>query len=229
VAFTSVRDQEAAAAALPGLSSVVVPNAVDLEFFKPSPQDPAPDGQTVLFFGAINYYPNQDGILFFLQEVWPRIEKTHPRARLKIVGHKPPPAILAARGPRVEITGFVEDLRPHLSAAAALIVPLRIGSGTRLKIVEGMAMAKACVSTTLGAEGLDVAHERELLIADDAAGFAAQVGRLLDDPQLASRLGAAARSLVQGRYGWEAAAVELERFYQRLVEQRGESGRRGHT
>jgi glycosyltransferase involved in cell wall biosynthesis len=117
----------------------------------------------------------------------------------------------------VEIAGFVEDLRPHLAAAAALVVPLRVGGGTRLKIVEGNGDGKAIVSTSLGAEGIEAAPEREILIADEPERFAAAVVRLLDDPGLAARLGRAARQLAVERYSWPAAASRLEQFFGEIV------------
>jgi len=121
----------------------------------------------------------------------------------------------------VEITGAVEDVRPHLERAAVVIAPLRIGGGTRLKILEAMAMGKAVVSTSLGAEGLDVVPERDLLLADDPQSFAAQIRRLLDDPELASRIGAAARRVVAARYGWGVSVERLSAFYGEVIEARG--------
>lgn len=217
VAFCSAADQARAAGLVPSVRSVMVPNAVDVGHFKPRPGDPPSDGRTVIFFGALNYFPNEEGILYFLREVWPLLEKSHPQARLKIVGQQPTPEIAARRGPRIEVTGAVEDLRPHLAAAAVSIVPLRIGGGTRFKILESMAMEKAVVSTTLGAEGIDAAPGRHLLLGDDAASLAAAVGRVLDDPQLAVRLGKEGRALVEGSYSWDAAARTLEGFYRELL------------
>jgi glycosyltransferase involved in cell wall biosynthesis len=191
---------------------VVVPNAVDVERYRPRPGDPPPDGRTLLFFGALDYWPNVDGLLFFLDAIWPRLAASHPAARVRIVGRRPPPALLARRGPRVEIAGFVEDLRPSLASAAAVVVPLRLGGGTRLKILEAMAMARPVVSTVRGAEGIDAAPGRELLLADDPEGFAAALRRLLDDPTLGARLGRAARALVVERYAWRTSVRELERL-----------------
>jgi glycosyltransferase involved in cell wall biosynthesis len=211
ITVTSPRDAARVRAARPGARVAVVPNGVDVERFRPRPGDPLPDGRTVLFFGALDYYPNSEGLLAFLDEAWPRVLATHPAARLRVLGRRPPPALVARQGPGIEIAGFVEDLRPSLAAAAVVVVPLRLGGGTRLKILEAMAMGKPVVSTSLGAEGLDAAHGRELLLADDPERFAAEVRRVLGDRALAARLGKAARAFVERRYAWRASARALER------------------
>jgi glycosyltransferase involved in cell wall biosynthesis len=200
---TSVRDQEMLLSDEPTAHTAVVPNGVDLEFFRPSPGSVSHEPQTLLFFGAIDYYPNTDAMLFFLHDALPQLAARYPQLRLCIVGRKPPESILAQRSATVEVTGVVDDVRPWIDRADVVIVPLRIGGGTRLKILEAMAMGKAVVSTTLGAEGLDVVPERDLLIADDADGVVAQVGRLLDDPELGRRIGASARQFVASRYSWK--------------------------
>jgi polysaccharide biosynthesis protein PslH len=217
VAFCSGADQSRARQIVPALRSVVAPNAVDLDYFRPGPSDPPPDGRTALFFGAINYFPNVDGLLFLLREVWPLLLRSHPSARLKIVGQHPTPEILAFRGSGVEITGRVEDIRPHLAGAALTIAPLRMGGGTRLKVLEAMAMAKAVVSTPLGAEGILAEPGRHLLLAEDAPGLAAAIGRILDDPGLGARIGAAGRRLVEDRYSWDASALAMEGLYHELL------------
>jgi polysaccharide biosynthesis protein PslH len=210
-------DQQRLLAEVPSARTVVIPNAADVEFFRPRPSDPVGDGHTIVFFGLLSTVPNVDGLLWFLRDIWPRIASAKPEAHLKIIGKGAPQSVLAHAGPRVDVVGLVEDLRPHLASAAALVVPLRLGGGTRLKIVEGMAMHKAIVSTTLGAEGIEVVPERDLLIADDAAAFAASVVRLLDEPGTAARLGAAARKLAEERYSWSVAATTLERFYGEIL------------
>ena len=162
----SAADEQRLLDEAPGVRTTVVPNAADVDFYQPRPADPLPDGRTVVDFGLLSTVPNIDAVVHFVQDVWPRIAEARPDARFKIIGGRPPPSLLALAGPRVELTGFVPDLRPHLAAAAAVVVPLRLGGGTRLKIVEAMAMGKAIVSTTLGAEGIDALPGRDILIED---------------------------------------------------------------
>lgn len=217
VAFTSMDDAARARALLPSVRAAVVPNGVDVEHFRPRPELPPPDGRTVVFFGTLDYFPNLDGVRYFLDDIWPRLERTHPRARLRLIGPRPVAELLRRQGPRVEVTGPVDDLRPHLAEAAAIVVPLRVGGGTRLKVLEAMAMGKAVVSTTLGAEGIGVSHERDLLLADEPEAFAASVGRVLDDAALARRLGDSARALAERDYSWTAIGAGFERFLLELV------------
>src|SRR6267378_1084048 len=217
ITFTSAADQARARELVPSLRSAVIPNSVDVEFFRPRATDPPPDGCTAMFFGAINYRPNIDGVLFFAREVWPLLASSHPRARLKVVGQYPTPEILALQGPRIEVAGMVDDLRPHLAQAAVTIVPLRMGGGTRFKILEAMAMAKPVVSTAIGAEGIDVAEGRNILLADAPADFAAAIGRVLDDAGLAAKMGREGRALVEERYSWDTAAQRLEAFFRDIL------------
>jgi len=217
VTFCSPEDEARARALAPQVRSAVIPNAVDPEYFKPRAGDPAADGRTVLFFGAINYFPNVDGLLYLLREVWPRVARSHPHARLQIVGQHPTKEILAFQAPDIEVLGRVDDVRPHLARAAVSVVPLRMGGGTRFKVLETMAMARPVVSTSLGAEGIEAEDGRHLLLADDAASFAAAVGRVLDDARLGARLGVEGRALVEHRYSWQAAAHRLDVFFRELL------------
>jgi glycosyltransferase involved in cell wall biosynthesis len=218
--LTSARDQELLLADEPEARTAVVPNGVDLDFFRVSPRTAPREPKTLLFFGAIDYYPNTDAVLFFLRDVFPELVRRYPTLRLCIVGRKPPQSIVDQRSANVEVTGVVDDVRPWIDRADAVIVPLRVGGGTRLKILEAMAMGKAVVSTALGAEGLDVVPERDLLAADDAAAFVTQICRLLDDPGLGWRVGAAARRLVTSRYSWRTAVERLSGFYAELLDAR---------
>src|SRR4029077_6222388 len=179
--------------------------------------DPRPDGRTVVYFGLLSTVPNVDGVIHFVKDIWPCIAKAHPEARFEIIGGGPPPSLLALAGPRIELVGFVSDLRPHLAGAATVVVPLRLGGGARLKIVEAMAMGKAIVSTTLGAEGIEAVPGRDLLVEDQPAAFADAVNRLGGEPGLAARIGQSARRLAVERYAWSGAARALEGFYRRIL------------
>jgi polysaccharide biosynthesis protein PslH len=218
VYLCSAADEQRLRDELPGVRTTVVPNAADVEYYRPHPTDPQPDGRTVVYFGLLSTVPNVDGVTHFAQNIWPRIAAVHPGARWKIIGGRPPPSLLALAGHRVELTGFVSDLRPHLAAAAVVVVPLRLGGGTRLKIVEAMAMGKAIVSTTLGAEGIEAVPGRDLLVEDEPAAFADAVNRLLSEPDLAVRIGQSARRLATQHYSWSGAARALEGFYRRILE-----------
>jgi polysaccharide biosynthesis protein PslH len=220
VCLCSATDEARLLDEVPGARTTVIPNAADVEYYQPRPSDPPPDGRTVVFFGLLSYVPNIDGVTCFLQDIWPRIAEAHPQARCKIIGGSAPPSLQALAGPRVELTGFVPDLRPHLAGAAAVVVPLRLGGGTRLKIVEAMAMGKAIVSTTLGAEGIEAVAGRDLLIEDQPAAFADAVIRLLSEPALAARIGQSARQLAVERYAWSGAARALESFYRLILDAR---------
>lgn len=219
--LTSVRDQKILQQSLPTLPTAVVPNAVDTASFRPGPAPLEP--RTILFFGAMDYYPNIDGVLFFLREVFPRLKPRYPGLRLQIVGQAPPEAVRRWAGDDITVTGFVDDVQAYIRRAGLVIAPLRIGGGTRLKIVEAMAMGKAIVSTTIGAEGIDVVDGQNILLADRSDRFATQVGRVLEDPMLAQRLGADARHLAETRYDWRASVEALERFYQQLLPTRSDA------
>lgn len=214
VVLTSDRDQQLLLDNSRGIPTEVIPNGVDVGQFSASTAAPEPD--RLLFFGANNYFPNHDALLYFIDEILPKVLERRPNAKLSIVGPGIQPAIMERQSPHVEVVGFVDDLMPHLERASAVVVPLRIGGGTRLKIVEAMAKSKAIVSTRIGAEGIDLAHERDVLMADTPSDFAAQVVRVLSEPELGARLGKNARLLAEQAYAWTAIVQRLEKFYERL-------------
>ncbi len=218
VYLCSAEDERRLLDVIPGARTAVIPNAADVEYYQPRPTDPPPDCRTLVFFGLLSYAPNVDGVIYFIEKIWPRIAEAHPEARFKIIGGRPPRSLQLLAGPRVELTGFVPDLRPHLAAAAAVVVPLQLGGGTRLKIVEAMAMGKAIVSTPLGAEGIEAVRGRDLLIEAQPEAFADAVNRLLGAPELAARIGRSARSLAVERYSWSGAARALEGFFRGILD-----------
>ena len=196
-----------------GLKNVLgtAPTGVDLEFFQSIPMEPTA-APTAVFVGSMDWYANVDAVLYFVRDVWPEVRQRIPKARFVIVGRQPTPEILALHAPDkgVEITGTVPDVRPYMRQAHLMVVPLRIGGGTRLKIYEAMAAELPVVSTTIGAEGLPVSHGRHILIADDAATLSEQVVRLMSNPELAWTLRKNALNEVARARSWEAAARVFE-------------------
>src|SRR6185436_14444649 len=153
----------------------------------------------------------EDGMTYFVRDILPLIRREEPEATLSIIGRAPTPAVRRlAEEPGVEVTGSVDDVRPHIAAGSVYVVPLRIGGGTRLKIFEAMGMAKAIVSTTIGAEGLPISDGADILLADDPASFASAVAGLIRDDDRRQRMETAARRLVVEHYDWGAVAQDFE-------------------
>ncbi|HEY6420682.1 MAG TPA: glycosyltransferase [Candidatus Binataceae bacterium] len=191
----SERDRQILLRACPGTDVSVVPNCIDTDAYSPAFDD---DGKTLVYVGAMDWAPNQDAVGFFVSDIFPQVRQAIPDARFLIAGRNPPAAFERrfAGMDGVQVTGSVEDLRPTLANAAVSVVPLRSGSGTRIKILEAAAMGKAIVSTSLGAEGLDYENGGEIVIADDPDTFASLVVSLLRDRRRRRSLGCAARSWV---------------------------------
>jgi sugar transferase (PEP-CTERM/EpsH1 system associated) len=187
----------------------VVQTGVETSYFAPTSQQPK--RAHLVFTGSMDWLPNEDGMQYFVREILPRIRQSAPDVTLSIIGRAPTPAVKRlANEPGVRVTGSVEDVRPHMAEGAVYVVPLRIGGGTRLKIFEAMAMGKAVVSTTIGAEGLPVTPDQHIVIADDPQKFAAEVVRLIRNDEARRRLELEARRLVVERYDWSAVARDFE-------------------
>jgi glycosyltransferase involved in cell wall biosynthesis len=198
-----------------GLQNVLgsVPTGVDTDYFTPAP-DTARRPLSLVFLGSMDWMPNIDGAICFMEEIFPTLKAKFPALSIKIVGRNPALAIrdLAARHPEVTVTGTVPDVRPHLETAQVMIVPLRVGGGTRIKIFEAMATGIPTVSTSIGAEGLPVEHNRHLLLADTPRDFTGAVSQLFDDAPLRQRLANEALTLVRDHYGWPSVADVFERM-----------------
>lgn len=212
---TSEREAPVVQACAPRTLVAVVPNGVDVDYFRPLPNDVEP--RTLVFNGFLTYRPNLDAAQYLLDEIWPLVLRRCPDARLTIVGGGPDQDLRRLRRPSVEVTGHVPDIRPYLGRAAVVGVPVRIGGGTRLKVVEGLALGKAMVSTSLGCEGLAVRDGQHLLLGDDAGSFAARVLELFANPAQGARLGTAGRRMVEEHYSWQTAGDRLEAAYERLA------------
>jgi glycosyltransferase involved in cell wall biosynthesis len=201
----------------------VVPTGVDLAEYRPDPansnSDPNASAPLITFVGAMDWEPNVDGVEYFCAEVWPSIKDEVPQARFRIVGRNPGSRVQkwAAIDASIEVTGRVPSVVDHLRQSAVVIVPLRIGGGTRLKIYEAMAAGRAVVSTTIGAEGLDVHHGLDITLADDARSFAQAVIALLRDPELRRRYQTAAAETA-ARYDWPAIGQRFAEVLQLVAE-----------
>lgn len=215
IVTTSERDRQVLATHIPTSSFVVIPNGVDSAYFRPSATQHTDD--VILFTGTIDYYPNTDGLLFFLQDVLPLIRQQRPNVKFVIAGKNPPDQIKRyTTDPNIVVTGYVDDIRDYYNQATVFVTPLRVGGGTRLKILEAMSMQKAIVSTTIGAEGIDVTHGENLLLADDAAAFADAVVTLLHNQEQRDHLSLAGRRLVEQQYDWTLVVRRLEQAYEQL-------------
>lgn len=196
----------------------VVPTGVDLEFFTPVADQERPGA--MVFTGSMDWLPNEDAIFYFSEQILPAIRRRIPSAALTVVGRNPSQRLraLAAANGGVIVIGRVPDIRPYVQTSAVYVVPLRVGGGTRLKIFEAMAMGKAVVSTSIGAEGLPVKNGVHLALADNPEEFASRVIELLESSEQRSRMGAAARELVEREYGWGAVAERFERALQGVID-----------
>jgi glycosyltransferase involved in cell wall biosynthesis len=231
VVAVSEADREILKKLGPGVEVTVIPNGVDTRAYDP--------GQTcslvlephaVVFTGKMDFRPNIDAVLWFCHQVLPLIRTQVPDVHLYIVGQKPPQRLMAlAEDPAVTLTGHVEDVRPYIAGAGVYAVPLRIGGGTRLKIMEAMALGQAIVSTSLGCEGYPVTSGQELVTADTPQDFARCVVELLGDTWRREELGRAGRRFVEERYDWRAIVPGLERVYEKMNQDSGHGRTRTNT
>ena len=223
VVAVSEADKRALQRLVPGLEVTVVPNAVDVAYYTSADIQPASlPPRSLIFTGKMDFRPNVDAVLWFCREVLPLIQRKVPDVRFFIVGQNPHRRVRRlADDPAVTVTGYVDDVRPYIAGASVYVVPLRIGGGTRLKVLEAMAMDKPVVSTSLGCEGFEgLVSDRELAIADAPAEFAQRVIELLNDPSQRERLGRAGRRFVEERYDWRVIVPKLEDLYE-TAQQRG--------
>ncbi len=203
-----------------------IANGVDTDALRPEVAEPEPD--TLIYNGALTYSANMDAMRHFLDSIWPHIRAAEPGASLSITGRTDGvPLRDLALDAQVHITGYLDDIRPAVARAWACVVPLRIGGGTRLKILEAMALGTPVVSTSKGAEGLDVTDGIDILIADDPHSFARQTVRLLHDVGLRQRLATNARRLVEAKYSWQTIGDQFAALVESAVRTKLSSQRSG--
>lgn len=193
----------------------IIPNGVDLEFFHPNSEPDARASEpTVIFCGAMDYNPNVDALRWYFAEIHEALRREVPDLRVLIVGKDPVAEVKNyAQKPGVTVTGGVPDVRPYYKRAWLQIVPLRIGGGTRLKIVESLGIKTPVVSTTIGAQGLDLKHEFDILYADNARDFVQQTARALNDATLREKLEVNGRASAENRLSWKKLGADLSSAY----------------
>jgi sugar transferase (PEP-CTERM/EpsH1 system associated) len=200
----------------------VIENGVDTAYYEEaavSGANAASKPNRIVFVGSMDYHANIDGAVSFARDVWPGLRDRHPELIFTIVGRDPAPEVRAlATHPGIEVTGTVDDVRPSYREALTAVVPLKIGGGSRLKILEAMAARVPVVSTTLGAEGLDVHDGKDILIADTNEQLAEKIVSVIESEELRQRLSAAGRALVSERYDWSTLGASLFEVYQQLLE-----------
>ena len=197
----------------------VVPTGVDLKMFQYDP-NLRPPGLDVVFTGSMDWEPNIDGVEYFCKEVWPQVLAQVPGAKFLIVGRRPNQRVQSLASDSVDVTGTVPSVVDYLRRASVFVIPLRIGGGTRIKIYEGMAVGKATVSTTIGAEGLDVTHGQDIILADDPKAFAQAIVQFLQDETLRRRFEAAAAATAK-KYDWSSITRQFVEVLQLTVKQAG--------
>ena len=203
----------------PGINAASIPTGVDTDFFTPDRAAERP--AHLVFSGSMDWHPNEDAVFHFVDTILPRIRAQVPETTFSIVGRNPTARARELARDGVFVTGTIDDVRPEIAAGAVYVVPLRAGGGTRLKIFEALAMARAVVSTTVGAEGLGITPGRHFVAADDPAAFANEVAALLRDPARRRRIGDAGRWLVETCYSWPTIGRAFEQRCEEVVTQHG--------
>lgn len=217
--FVSESDRKRVETLCPTVTTEVIPNGVDISYYTPGREG---GKKHLVWVGGLGWFPNRDGVAYLVDTIWPRIRERHPDAVLDLIGSAP--ARLRPRGASadgVRFHGFVDDLRPLVERAWLSLVPLRIGSGTRLKILDAMAMGKCVVSTSIGCEGIEATHGREIFVADTTDSFVEEVDTLLGDRERREAAGAGARALAETLYSWNVIGENFLRLYRGLIESTG--------
>ena len=225
VVTVSPKDSQTLRAEL-GAENVIgdVPAGVDLDYFRPG-RDGDKRHSRLVFTGSMDWMPNDDAVCYFIREIYPRIRASVPDVTFTVAGRRPSQGLrdLASGDPSIRVTGTVEDIRPYVHEAEAMVIPLRIGGGTRIKIFEGMAMGIPIVSTAVGSEGLPVTNGTDIILANDPGTFAHETVRLMRDPDLRKRIADSALRMVREAYSWEAVCRVFESYCYQAVS--GATGR----
>jgi glycosyltransferase involved in cell wall biosynthesis len=216
--MVSATDENELKAMAPTVNTTVVPNGVDTEYFgvRDDTQELA-----VIYTGGMNMFANKDAVMHLIDDIWPRVKAQCPEAVFNIIGQDPPLELLniARHDASIKVLGYVADIRPYVAGSAVYVVPLRVGGGTRLKVLDALSQGKAIVSTSVGCEGIEVTHGLDIYIEDEDNAFADRVVELFNDPQRRKQLGIEARKLAENKYAWASIGQVLLDAYQQVIEQ----------
>ena len=193
-----------------------IPIAVDAQVLQPIQR--LPNSRNILTLGTLSYPPNADGIRWFMQEIFPLVQQAVPDVTLTVIGKNPPAdfgQMAELSGGAIKVTGYVDDLTPYMEAAALMVVPVRAGSGMRVRLLEAFARAMPTVTTTIGLEGIHAEADKEILLADDPVSFATATVNLLNNPDLQAKLAENGRHLAEARYDWRAVLKQMDAVYAR--------------
>ncbi len=212
-------DKEQLLQAAPDAEIRIIPNGVDLGYFSCNGTTQF-DPEKIVFTGNLTYYPNIDGIFYFVKEIFPLVKKEVPAAKFYIVGQSPPAKVRALASKDVIVTGFVEDIKQYYLSSAVAVSPIRFGAGTLNKILEPLALGVPVVATSMGTEGLDLAIGKDILVADRPHAFARHVIRVMKDSDFREKLGKEGMALVRQLYNWDTVVQGLENIYQEMIDER---------
>lgn len=212
---TSQRDADLLNEHTDSIPKYVIANGVDVDHLQSGNSET--ESNSLVFVGMMKYVPNYDGMHYFLDEIFEKIRSEIPDCKIYIVGSKPPKSIKERAGENIIVTGFVEDIRPYVQKASVYVVPLRMGSGTRLKILEAFAMEKAVVTTSIGCEGLNVENEEHVLIADEPEKFADSVIELLRNKKQRKCLEKNGKKLAENVYDWKIIGKDIDKAFESLL------------
>lgn len=215
----SERDEEQLKAWAPNVPTYVIENGVNVEYYSPKEGQDEVRRFRIVFIGSMDYHANTEAVTRFAETIWPRVHEKFPDLVFTVVGRNPTPEVMALNGkPGIEVTGRVRDVRPYCREALASVVPLRIGGGSRLKILEAMAADLPIVSTRLGAEGIEAQHSENILLADSDDDFTKGLLLLCENETERSRLAKAGRALVESQYDWSVLAARLRQAHEELLQ-----------